>query len=495
MLTEYLQTYFDEVAAMEFYRYIFPEGELDPAMKYTPGKYTGIAVEIMPDRTKRHTITDDLTVIDKLLQSKNFCLASPISYSGKARKSENARFLYAIAFDVDGIIIHEDGKPQGLIDLLYQINGPSERLPNPTFIVSSGTGLHLYYVLDKPVPLFKNVVKQLKAYKHEMTRLLWQGYITMFEDNVQQESIFQGFRMVGTVTKTGDRVRAFQTGKRISMEYMNSFVNEKYQVTEYAYKSSLTLSQAREKYPEWYQKRIVERKPKRYWEADRAVYEWWKREINQKAKVGHRYYCMMMLAVYARKCGISQEELETDAFQIMERFEGMTNDDTNHFDEADVMDALEAYNDKYITYPVNSISYLTDIPIEKNKRNGRKRADHVKLMNFIRDEINGNKDWRMGNGRPSEEKTVRDFLYKNPVAKKSEVIKGTGLSKPTVYKYYDKIIKEMNTTKSIDEMIWDSIEESGSRWLEYQKRETHENGKEGEVLKQYDKLKRTTENG
>lgn len=477
VLTGYLDTYFDEVSAVDFYRYIFPEGELDPYMKYTHGKYVGIAIEVMDGRkTKRHTVTDDLEKVEELQASENFCLMSPISYAGKTRKSENARFLYAIAFDVDGIIIYEDGTPQGLIDLLHQINGSAKRLPRPTFIVSSGTGLHLYYVLQKSIPLFKNVVKQLKDYKHEMTRMLWHGYITEFEDNVQQESIFQGFRMVGTVTKSGDRVRAFQTGERVSMEYLNSFVNEKYQVKDYAYKSSLTLAQAKEKYPEWYKKRIVEGKPKGHWEADRAVYEWWKREINEKAKVGHRYYCMMMLAVYARKCGVSQEDLEEDAFRIMQYFEDLTDNDNNHFDEADVMDALEAYNDRYITYPINSISYLTDIPIEKNKRNGRKQADHVKLMNFVRDEINQNKTWnKIGNGRPSAEQKVRDYLLSNPFARKCDVIKDTGLSKPTVYKYYDQLIEEFNNVPTLDEVLMNAIEECGQRWLEEQEKEDHEN--------------------
>ncbi|MCM1264232.1 MAG: hypothetical protein NC313_16090, partial [Butyrivibrio sp.] len=323
---------------------------------------------------------------------------------------------------------------------------------------------HLYYVLQKPLPLFKNVVKQLKDYKHEMTRMLWNGYITKLEDNVQQESIFQGFRMVGTVTKSGDRVRAFQTGERVSMEYLNGFVNERYQVKEYAYKSSLTLAQAKEKYPEWYKNRIEEKKPKGYWEADRAVYEWWKREINEKAKVGHRYYCMMMLAVYARKCGVSREDLEQDAFRIMRHFENLTDNDNNHFDEADVMDALEAYNDRYITYPINSISYLTDIPIEKNKRNGRKQADHIKLMNFVRDEINHNDTWnKIGNGRPkgsgTSERIIKDYLTSYPDATKKEIRDRTGLSYPTIRKYYDKVYQEINETWRFDDMLEESVEE------------------------------------
>lgn len=41
---------------------------------------------------------------------------------------------------------------------------------------------------------------------------------------------------------------------------MNSFYPEEFQVTEFVYKSNLTLNQAQKKYPEWYQKRIVEKK-------------------------------------------------------------------------------------------------------------------------------------------------------------------------------------------------------------------------------------------
>lgn len=37
-------------------------------------------------------------------------------------------------------------------------------------------------------------------------------------------------------------------------------------------------------------------------------------------------------------------------------------------------------------------------------------------------------------GKSSAEQTVRDFLQEHPDAKKVEVIRGTGLSKPTVYK-------------------------------------------------------------
>jgi len=45
---------------------------------------------------------------------------SPISYVGKKRASENARELYALAIDLDGVII-KDGEPIGLYTLFHQI--------------------------------------------------------------------------------------------------------------------------------------------------------------------------------------------------------------------------------------------------------------------------------------------------------------------------------------------------------------------------------------
>ena len=40
-------------------------------------------------------------------------------------------------------------------------------------------------------------------------------------------------------------------------------------------------------------------------------------------------------------------------------------------------------------------------------------------------------------GRPTVEHIVQAYLYQHPDARKVDIIRDTGLSKPTVYKYYD----------------------------------------------------------
>lgn len=142
--------------------------------------------------------------------------------------------------------------------MFHQFN-KAKYLPKPTFIVSSGTGLHLYYVFEKPIRLFPHVVEQLQKYKRELTRMIWNGFVTKLEDNVQYESLFQGFRVVGTMTK-GTRARAFVIGNRVTMDYMNSFMFDEFKTDDLVYKSNLSLEQAKEKYPEWYEKRIEKSK-------------------------------------------------------------------------------------------------------------------------------------------------------------------------------------------------------------------------------------------
>ena len=99
-----------EVSYKEFYRNIFPVGSFEERGVYERGKYNGIIIELTNDKKAdgklkvlRHTLTDDFDKLDEVVGRDNFCLMSPISYAGKSRKSTYARFLYAIAIDLDGI--------------------------------------------------------------------------------------------------------------------------------------------------------------------------------------------------------------------------------------------------------------------------------------------------------------------------------------------------------------------------------------------------------
>ena len=433
-IADYLNRYFDELPPVDFYRSLFPIGELEERGKQEQGRYNAIAVELLPAadtdqaNARRHIITDDLRRIEDLLKSDNFIIISPISYAGKSRIAANARFIYAIAIDLDGIT-----EEHYLADLFFQMK--NEYLPLPTYTVFSGTGIHLYYQLEEPLPCFKNIVKQLAELKKALTKKIWNKYTTELYDKPQIESLFQGFRMVGGITKTGGRTRAFSTGESVSIDYLNSFVEEKARLTEYRYKSRLTLAEAKKKYPEWYNDRIVEKKRRGVWTTKRDLFDWWVREIQSGAAVGHRYFCIMVLAIYAKKAGIDRQELERVAFELVKPFDRLTQEPNNRFTREDVLAALEMYNDNYITFPIDSIVNLTDIPIEKNKRNYRTQETHLKIARATKlvlkevGEMNPE-------GRPSKEAAVIEWRRQHPNGSKAECIAATGISKSTVYRHW-----------------------------------------------------------
>lgn len=443
---------FKEVSPLEFYRDVFPKGSLQEKGIFNDYKYCGIAIEIT-NKFKdgkpviyRYSITDDLEMIKELLKSENFVLLSPISYVGKSRATENTRLMYAFALEIDNLKVDKDGNAVGLKDLLHQMR--ENILPQANYIVTSGNGVHLYFLLDTPIRLFENVRQSLTRYKKFITRQFWNSYITFDsdDDKIQYESAFQGFRLVGGVTKNGERTHVFRLSSHpITIEYLNEFVYQEKNIPdpkiEICYESNLTLKEAAEKYPEWYQKRIIEKQKKGSWIVKKDLYKWWFNRIKKEIKVGHRYHALMLLSIYAIKCGISYEELEKDCFSLLKPYDSLSESEENRFEASDVMSALQVFQDKnYITFPINSIEKLSGLRIEKNKRNGRKQKQHLFLarrrkedLKFLGEKIN--------EGRPKGSGEKKDIIcewrVRNPYKKKSECIKGTSLSKPTVYKWWN----------------------------------------------------------
>ena len=119
----------------------------------------------------------------------------------------------------------------------------------------------------------------------------------------------------------------------------------------------LTLDQAKNKYPEWYQKRIIEKKGRGTWNFNRAVYDKWLERLPREANLGHRYWSIWVLAITAMKCGISLDELERDAFGLIDIMNNKDENKSDPFTEDDVLAALEGYDSAWYTYPIDKMSY------------------------------------------------------------------------------------------------------------------------------------------
>jgi hypothetical protein len=432
---DYLNQYCEQLEPMEFYRALFPAGTFERQGQQQDAKPNGIALVIKGNRQAyHHIITDELAEIEYLLQ-QDFVILSPIGYFGQRRLGRYARYLYALAFDLDGVEL-----PQ-LRDLLYQIDNGI--LPAPTVIVNSGHGVHLYYFLREPVPLYPKNQKYLKTLKYALTTLIWNQYTSTREDR-EYQGILQGFRMVGSTSKLSAAcpLTAFYcgAGKSVDIEYLASFVRRKEDVEalKATLQPRLPLEEAKKKYPEWYDRRIVKGAPAGQWNIKPALYYWWLNRLKTEITVGHRYYGILTLAVYARKCPcITEEQLRQDAYSVLKRLDALTNDPQNRFTEDDVEAALEAYTADdsalLVKWTRDHIQRVTGLDMPANKRNGLKQEQHLKIALYTQSIKDPKGAWR---ANPSQQQRVWAYFDKNPTATPKEAIEALELSKSTVYRHY-----------------------------------------------------------
>lgn len=428
---QHLQTYLEQATPHEFYRDLWPEGTFERVGCPDDSKPNGLALDIQGKGKATHYIlTDGFEQLDELL-GKDFVITSPISYFGRRRTGRNARYAYAIAFDLDGVEM-----PQ-LRDVIHQAD--HDIIPKPTYIVNSGRGLHLYYFIQDPPALLPHIQSCLKELKYALTRQIWNRYTSTRKD-VEVQGILQGFRMIGSPSKLGKEypVTAYRMGDRVTLDYLVDFVpetsGERKRIFD-ALDSKLTLDEAKKKYPEWYERRIVNGEPRGRWTVKRDLYDWWLNRIRNEINVGHRFFGCMTLAIYAVKCGIDEDELREDAYSLLELYDEMSVEETNRFTEDDIEAAIGIYNDSYCTFPRDDIGKVTGLSMPVNKRNGRKQGEHLRRARAVQNVDYPDGEWREGNGRPAKEQLVKEYVKAHPEASVTEIARALNISRPTVYKW------------------------------------------------------------
>lgn len=473
----------------EFYRTLFGQGFLEsPGMMLDwdepgGGKPNGIILEVtsktrlvtLPnghevERTvnRRYTITDDLeavyTAIDSSARDLTSAYTSPVSYFGKARSAQNARFLHAFAIDLDGVA------PDNLVNLVFQAR--HNTVPCPTEIVISGTGVHVYYRLAQPVPLVPRHVPALQRMKRYLTRMVWNECTSTIPSDVsndkrQYQGIYQPYRLPGSSTK----LNGHAPGQKRANDYpalayrvwhqdpwtleeladalhgvdaktLRTMKDEFHELWETAGRTP--LERAKKMWPDWYQRRIVDGAEPQDWPhlVNRAVYDAWLKRIREEVHVGHRYNAIRTLAANAVKCGIGFDELEDDALELFEIYSRMPAKPGNQFTLNDLYTALEAYEDPSARRWKNEyMANSAGIKPKKNKRNWQKQSDHLEEARAIRDVRQRRKksNWWDGAGRPAgsgtKEQLVLDYAAAHPEANHSEIARALGISRPTVIKW------------------------------------------------------------
>src|SRR5574344_206193 len=228
---ELLAFHYQEIEGEEFYKYIFPNNQDEGEMSGDYSKPNAIYLYKDPKdegterKLRRRIMLNDTWEEDyrEFVENNPMTLCSGLAYRGRVNRLEYAQQMNALVFDLDAV-----GKNE-LMNLFSRIGKkPGLRtLPQPTFIVMSGTGLHVYYVFEKPIALYPNIKLQMKQLKYDLTFKMWEHKSTSQEKQIQYQSINQGFRMVGSRNdKYYLPVKAFKTGDRVTLDYINSYADE-----------------------------------------------------------------------------------------------------------------------------------------------------------------------------------------------------------------------------------------------------------------------------
>lgn len=474
---------------LAFYRDIFPDGFLqerwgdDGKRSEFDGKPNAIALKFGPKTRKqlvkgkkvdvpvieRFTVTDDLEGVSSLVKASIAENApvymAPVSWYGRNNKAANARFLHAFAVDLDGVT------PAKLGSVLKQMrNGhdPANEkwvsMPQASYIVMSGRGLHLYYLLDRPVPLIPAVVPFLQQLKRRLTDVVWTDYTSEDgNEGRQYQGIYQGFRMPGTTTRlNGCGVDAKDVSKyealafmyapegtseprRVTLDYLVDYCGirgkeipgELYRILET--KGGRTpIAEAKAKWPEWHERRIVQGEEKKGYDTNRGAYESWLSRIEDEAVVHGRYFAVLALVAYAVKCNVPLKELEKDAYGLVPVLDKLSDEPGNRFTDYDVACALSAYGSNDLRFWKNEyMCRRAKIAPHENKHNGRPQALHLegaRAIQEINDKANGT-CWRNGNGRKPKRDEIRAYATEHPDASHAAIAKALGVSRTTVIKW------------------------------------------------------------
>lgn len=450
-----------EVTPMEAYTDIFKLGEGYIQRSDEPsGEFKANPIGYYRDKDADHghfrVFFEDTfeETLKELQEATGLSLLNGITYFGRKNVQDHASKMFAMIFDLDGVT-------EKTLNAFFSGAIFGNAYPFPNYIALSGHGVHLYYVFEEPISLYPYTKIQLKDLKFALTERLWNPY-TSTEEKVQHQGINQGFRALGAETKensTESRVRVFRVNTQpFTLNQLCEYVPDEYRVDqEMLWKESkYTLAQAKRKFPEWYQKVVVEGdKSPTYWdiagkvngEDPFALYHWWMRQIRIGASYRHRYFSIMALAIYGAKNDVPEEQVRQDAFGLVPFLNSLNPDEP--FTEGDCEVALECFDARYKTFPIKDIEKITGIPIPRNKRNGRKQSLHLRLARATRDilcEERGKSDWREGAGRPKGSGTaqakVAAYRAEHPEVSVTEVARALNISRPTVYKWWDAKIQE-----------------------------------------------------
>ena len=408
-ITDFLKSKkYEPVSAEQFYGDLFPQRLLQKEGAERDGKYSAMVKRIGKPNIYLH---DRLEGLDEI-KTDDKAYVSNASYAGNCLDKSLARELYALAVrfivprEATGIDIDNAFREQDHTRLVTQPDGSSFTIKihtnsiAPTYVMTAGKDVFLFYLFDYPIPLFENNKKSLKSIATYLSKTVHNNLSDSAKTPVQKPAppdILSRYPVVGT--KVGKELCcAYKTGRKWSVYDLNSFVPKNKRL---CYKPKGLA-------------------PKPTWVCRLEIYYGFINRVRDNAE-SVLPGCLEALASYARKCSVDKDRYGEDRDGLASLLESRYSYNTieDHLEKAD--DLYFYHAEKIKTWTVGYIEKLSGLLIPRNKRNGRTQKAHLDILHRA----------------ASKEHEVKAWRKNHPEGKQTDCAEELGISRKTVAKWWN----------------------------------------------------------
>lgn len=346
---------------------------------------------------KKHIVAHGLDELIQIASFRNDIYTAPATFFNNFRKTALLKNMHAICLDLDNITA---------ASLSFVLRKVEVLAVKPTLILNSGGGLHLYWVFKEPLecfnkrkPLLKDLIKRLYDKMQGCCKF-------------QKLGVIQAFRVCGSLTKLGDVTVGYQLSGLCTLEELHTML---YSKTTIKKKKDVNSPLNVELFPN----------------ASEKFYHYC---FNRMSEVmpGNRELALFALAVVGFKCRRIKEQVIQDLEIVANFYHGRDQSlaRSEWFNVNETKKAVKGYSNKYIR--VSSIQleewFGWQFP-RKNKRNGRKQAEHLERCRIIRNALIVHE----------KKSIVEKYIKEYPNSSIREIASATGLSVNTVGKYLKQL--------------------------------------------------------
>lgn len=419
--------------------------EAAPYYEFVEDVFTGAdrLMVVTADDTYQEMDADELM---EYQATRDNVYVAPATFINGCYKKDTCQNVHALVVDIDRV------QPETLQVVLGNKN-VGNKIPMPTYIVNSGRGVHFYYVFEEPVP-FYYANRPILAEMYRVLCGLTQKNILAKTD---WHAITQPFRLPGSLTRLGQTVTAWKSNvkwpakrlaKRLGVDHEEMNLQQRPLLSQRDYQEE----KARRESADDGAAKIKRSKYK--WisplEGKVGFYEGCLRRCYQETPEGTRYNSMLALTTVAYKVRLPKEWLERDLMELLDHY----NEIGSYMSQKEVQKVLRAYNPKADRTPSRQLEVWFGWEFRRDAQKKREqmidkglgertRAEILEEARAIRDirmKRQGRK-WDDNNGRKpgsyTKEREIRLWRTHHPDGTPKECIEDTGISKNTVYKWWN----------------------------------------------------------